>query len=50
MFRAIVGDEFLKMWPWLTELDEVPITPGLTDVPRWIERLGAQTPGIRANA
>lgn len=38
LFRAMVGDEFIRMWQWLTELDEIPVTPGLIDVPTWIDR------------
>lgn len=39
LFRAVVGDEFIQMWRWLTTIDEFPVTPGLTDVPTWVERL-----------
>jgi uncharacterized protein YbjT (DUF2867 family) len=38
MFRAMVGEEFLQMWRWMTTLDEIPITPGLLDVPTWLEQ------------
>lgn len=41
LFRAIVGDEFLQMWRWITTLDAIPVTPGLMDVPRWIEQIAA---------
>lgn len=38
MFRAMVGDEFLQMWRWMTTLDQLTITPGLLDVPTWLEQ------------
>jgi uncharacterized protein YbjT (DUF2867 family) len=38
MFRAMVGEEFLQMWRWTTTLDEILITPGLLDVPTWLEQ------------
>lgn len=40
VFRAMVGEELIEMWRWITTLDEIPITPGLIDVPTWIDRLG----------
>lgn len=39
LFRAMVGDEFLEMWRWITTLDEIEVTPGLIDVPTWVARL-----------
>jgi uncharacterized protein YbjT (DUF2867 family) len=38
LFRAMVGDELVQMWRWLTEIDEIPVTPGLLDVPAWIDQ------------
>lgn len=39
LFRSMVGDELTEMWRWLTTLDEIPITPGVRDVPAWIDQL-----------
>ena len=41
LFKAMVGDEFIEMWRWITELDEIPINSDLLDVPAWIDRLPA---------
>ena len=41
LFRAMVGDEFIQMWRWITTIDEIPVTPGLLDVSTWIEQLDA---------
>ena len=38
----MVGDEFIEMWQWITTIDEIPVTPGLLDVPTWIDRLGQE--------
>ena len=38
LFRSMVGDEFVQMWQWLTEFDQIPVTPGLLDVPAWIDQ------------
>ena len=38
LFRAMVGDEFVQMWQWLTAIDQIPVTPGLLDVPAWIDQ------------
>ncbi|MEZ5141000.1 MAG: NmrA family NAD(P)-binding protein [Acidimicrobiales bacterium] len=39
LFRAMVGDEFLEMWRWLTTVDDFTVTEGLLDVPAWVDRL-----------
>jgi uncharacterized protein YbjT (DUF2867 family) len=39
LFRAMVGDEFIQMWQWITTIEGFPITPGLLDVSAWIEQL-----------
>ena len=43
LFRAMVGSEFIEMWRWITtvDMDEVPVTPGLLDVPAWVASLDA---------
>lgn len=38
LFRAMVGEELLQIWRWMTTLDEILITPGLLDVPTWLEQ------------
>lgn len=40
LFTAAVGTELVQMWRWLTTLPEdLPITPGLRDVPTWVAAL-----------
>ncbi len=41
LFRAMVGDEFIAMWRWLTTVDpaSIQLTPGLLDVPAWAATL-----------
>jgi uncharacterized protein YbjT (DUF2867 family) len=39
LFRAMVGEEFIQMWHWITTIEEMPITPGLLNVSAWIEQL-----------
>lgn len=44
VFRALVGDEFVRMWQWITEVDDLQTTPGLLDVPEWVARLDTAAP------
>lgn len=42
LFEMMVGSEFVEMWEWITTIDdELPVTPGLLDVPAWVDRLDA---------
>lgn len=46
LFTAMVGTEFVDMWRWITtiNLDDLPITPGLRDVPTWAADIAVDRP------
>jgi uncharacterized protein YbjT (DUF2867 family) len=48
LFKAMVGDEFVRMWEWLRTVDDISVLPGLTDVPTWAARLTESKDSVAA--